>query len=641
MPDKDIVREVIDRFKEASDAVETEYQEALADLTFVAGDQWPGDIKAQRESDGRPCLTINKVAVFADGVIGDIRQNEPMIKVKPVDSEGDVKTAEIFTGLIKNIEVQSDAEIAYDTAAESAVICGYGAFRISTEYADDKGFDQNIVIRRIKNPFTVMWDPGAQAWDKSDARYCIVTERVPKDQFQADYPDASLIPFEGSKDTALKWGDDKSIRVAEYWKKEVKRGKLYLCKGNDPLSKETFTFDRKPEDKENWTILKERDTETVTIKWWKVTQSEVLEGPVEWPGRYIPICSVFGKEINIEGKSNCRGVTRFAKDPQRLYNYSRSTAAEVTSLAPKSPYLVTAKMIGNYQKIWDASNRKNFAYLPYDVDPASPSLKPERQPPIQSNSGITEEIMISDQEIHDTTGLQQASLGQRSNEKSGKAILARQREGDVQNYAFYDNLGRAIKYAGKVLVDLIPKIYDTARIIRILNEDGSDEQVPINQPVVNQSTGVERIFDLGVGQYDVVVTIGPSYSTQREEAADGMMALVSAAPQIIPIMGDLLVKNLDWPGAQEMEKRLKMMLPPQLQEGQQGQPPPQAPPPPPPDPKTIMDAKLSEEKAKGQAIDNEIKYEQLKRLKQGLPMEPVPPPEPKDDESGKGKSKKK
>jgi hypothetical protein len=625
MKDQELLKEIKDRFREAHDAVDSDYNEAIEDLNFayIPGSQWSTEIKSERIRDGRPCFEINKVPYFIDQVVGDIRQNEPSIKIKPVDSKADPKTAEIFTGLIRNIEVQNDAEIAYDTAAESAVACGYGAWRVNTQYSENDQFDQDIVILRIRNPFTIYWDPSAQKWDKSDARYCFITEKIPMDQFKKDYPDSSLMSFEASKDKNPLWGDGKMIRIVEYFTREIEKKKLYLMQNREGqlfVTKEEPDMERLPEF--GWQLMKERDVESHEVKWCKANQSEILEKQTKWPGKYIPIVMVYGKEINIEGKTKYRGMVRYGKDSQRLYNMFRSTGAEVIALTPKSPYLVTSKMISNYQSKWDTAHKKNYPYLPYDPDPSNAQLIPRRAEPIMASSGIAQEVNIADQEMHDTLGLQQSSLGQKSNEKSGRAIMARQKEGDTAQYPYYDNLGRAMKYEARILIDLIPKIYDTARIIRIMNEDGSGSFVPVNQPFVEQGQNggeaIQRIYDLAVGKYDAMVSIGPSFTTQREEAAQSMIAFIEAVPAAAPLIGDLLAKNLDWPGAQEIEKRLKLLLPPQLQGGEGGQPPK----PPPPDVNQIMAQRGEAAKIQGNELDNEMKFHQMERLKRGQTPEP-------------------
>ncbi len=614
----DLLKEIRDRFKEAMDYWTPIYQKCVDDLRFFSGEQWPEDIRKKREGDDRPCLTINKLPAFADQIIGDIRQNEPSIKVKPVDSIADPETAEILTGLIKNIENQSNAEVAYDTAAESEATCGVGAFRITTEYSDDDIFDQDIKIKRMKNPFTVYWDPQAQEWDKSDARYCFVTERIPKDQFEKQYPGKAAMPAEGKFDGSEFWGDDKTIRVVEYFKKVPTVKTIWLVSGpngelfttNQPLNSAQSAIVQE----QGFQIVKERKVKTFKLEWYKASAGDILEGPNPWAGKYIPIVSIWGKELNIEGETDYRGIVRHAKDPCRLYNYYRSTGAEVVALAPKTPWLVTAKMIGNYQDRWNNAHKKSYPYLPYDADPTAPSLMPKREDPIQINTGIQNEVLVASQEVHDTTSMQQSNLGEKSNEKSGKAILARQKEGDVANYPYYDNLGRGMKYAAKVIIDLIPKIYDTARIVRIMNPDQTDKLVPINQQFQGPD-GKTRIYDLTVGKYDVVVSIGPSFTTQREEAAASMMEFIGAIPAAGPLVADLVAKNLDWPGAQKISERLKLLLPPQLQQERGGGAPPPALPPPDPmaQQAAMLQIKQMESDTQKKALEAEKMFHEMRK----------------------------
>lgn len=595
--DADLMQEIRNRWEEAEGVWQEAYAAALEDLRFANGKQWPDDIESQRIADGRPCLTINKTASFGDQLIGDIRMNEPSIKVKPVDSGSDPDVAEILTGLMRNIEVQSNAEVAYDSAAESAIWCGFGAFRVITDYLDDESFEQDIRIKRIKNPFQVMWDPMSTEWDRSDARYCIIYENVPRDEFMGRWPDAQPISADGKRDNLNGWCTTKSVRICEYFRKVAEDKTLYLLRSDETGAEFIDTAHR-----EGTTVVKKRQVEAHKIEHYKVNGQEILEGPDEWPGTLIPICSVFGKEMNIEGNSIYRGIVRNAKDPARLYNYSRSQHAELTALAPKVPFLATMKMIGNYQSIWDTAHKKSLPVLPFDVDPELPAF-PKRAEPVSQNTGILAEIQIADQELHDTTGLQQANLGKTSNEKSGRAVLARQREGDVANFAYYDNLARAITYCGKVLLDLIPRIYDTERVVRILGEGDKEQFVPINQPVqLQQQNGeiIQKVFDLTIGKYDVVVTVGPSYSTQRDEAVDSMMAFVKAVPSAGPVVGDLVAKNMDWPGAQEIGDRLKRLIPPQIL----GEQPAQQQQQPPPDPKEMLDLKKKKLDIEGKEISN-------------------------------------
>lgn len=615
----DLIMEIKDRFRAAESASEDLYQLMVEDLNFLegGGKQWPVDLKTQRESDGRPCLEINKLPAFHDRIVGDQRRNRPSIKVRPVDSKSDPDTAKVLTGLIRNIEVQSNAAAAYDTAYDGGSSCGLGAFRIITEYADDDIFDQDIKIKRIKNQFTVYVDPAAQEVDFSDAEYMFVTEKMPRKTYEKAYPDASSMNFNAHRDDDKGWVWEDFVRIAEYFRKVKVNKTIYLIqKGIE--TPEGFQSAGEPEvveelPAERHEVLKQREVESYKIEWMKCNASEILEGPQDWAGKYIPIVLVTGKETNIENKTTYRGIVRHAKDPMRLYNYNRSQGAEVNALAPRAPFIVTAKQIKEYKTMWDNQHKKSYPYLYFTPDPKNPG-PPERNWPNPPAMGIQQEILLSDQELHDTTGLPLASMGERSNEKSGKAIQERRLQGDIGQLVYADNLGRALQYAGKILVDLIPKIYDVPRIVRILNEDDTDEQVQINQPF-NDEEGKERLYDVTTGKYDVTVSVGPSYQTQRQEATASMAEFMQAYPDSAPIIGDLVVKNMDWPGAQEISERLKKLVPPEVLKSE----PDKNEPPQPPSEQEIeaqaQQAALMESEAKkalAEAEQAEIKVEQEK-----------------------------
>lgn len=620
MPD-DILKRIRDRFHESAEAFDENHGRMVDDLLFIEGEgnQWPSQMKKDREADGRPCLEINTTPAFLEQIVGEQRQNRPSIKVRPVDDKADVDTADIMTGAIRNIENVSNAAIAYDTAFDGAVGPGKGAFRIITEYADDDVFDQDIKIKRIKNALTVYPDPTAQEWSYEDGRYMIITELIPRDEFKAEYPKADPCNFEAGKDEKGIWMTAKTVRVAEYFEKEEETKKLYLIKTPDG---ETDTVDDLENVEGEYELIKERDVKTHKITWRKVSGKEVLEGPTDWAGKYFPIILVWGKELNVEGRSVYTGKIRHSKDPCRLYNYYRSLGAELVALAPKAPTFATAAQVQGHESQWNLMHKKSYPYVLYNVDPKAPGV-PQRQPPIQAHTGIQQEVIIADQEKHDVMGLQQASMGEKSNEKSGKAIEERRRSGDRGQFAYTDNLARALKYAGKVLVDLIPKIWDTERFIRIEPENGETELVQINKPF--EKDGKSHLYDLTTGKYDTVITVGPSYATQRIEAADNMLRFGEAFPQSAPLIGDLVAKNMDWPGADEIADRLKKLLPPGIIDTPEGEggdralppggspSPPPGPPPPPPDP--TMEMKVAQEKVKVQQEEAKLEQERLKTIK--------------------------
>lgn len=549
------------RFDKALDFERENRELAAEDLCFIAGEQWPDEIKHQREIENKPCLTINKLPNSIDQVVNDARQNKPAIKVSP-DEDGDVEIAEIYEGLIRNIESRSSAPTAYLTSLAHSVSCGFGHFRIVTEYSNDMSFDQDIRIKRIANPFSVVWDPASVEYDRTDAQYCFVYEDMTKEAFEAAYPDA--VPDSWDADSYRRqcgnWMYDDKVRVAEYWEKKPVTKKLAQLDDGRVIDVTGF---KSGELKEIPQIRSVRDAESFEVCVTKMNGAEILEETQSWAGSYIPIISVYGPEETLESGIRYRSLIRYAKDPQRMYNFWTTQIAEKIALAPKSPYIGTTKMFAKHKKIWDNANTSNRAYLPYTPDESAPGMKPMREQPAALNVAEIEQRNQASDDIKATTGIYDASLGNASNETSGRAILARERQGDVGTFAWIDNLSRSIEKCGKILLDLIPRIYDTQRVVRVLGADDSVQMIPINQAFMTED-GQITVFDLSQGKYDVTIAVGPSYTTQRIEAADSMMAYANAFPEYRQYIADMVARNMDWPQADDIADRIKNLLPPQV-----------------------------------------------------------------------------
>lgn len=563
MKDDEILKQARERFKRAVDQEQDNREQALDDIRFARlAEQWPEEVRRQRELEGRPCLTINRLPSFIRQVVNDSRMNKPSIKTHPVDSSADIQTAEILQGLIRNIEVSSNADVAFDTALDFAVTGGFGYFRINTQYAFEDSFDQDIVIERVSNPFSVYGDPDSVAYDSADWSYCFVTDSLTKEQFEAKYKGKQTIDWaEYGAGDLDDWIAEDTVRVAEYWvREEVPRTIVQLSDG--AVWDETDYNERKEIfDTAGLKVVATRETKTHKVTQYIINGVEILD-TVEWAGKYIPIVPVYGEELNIDGKRYLMGLTRFAKDPQRMFNYWRTTATELVALAPKTPFIGPKGAFVTDGAKWATANVQSHAYIEYDG-----GVPPQRQPFAGVPAGALQEALNAADDMKAIMGIYDASLGARSNETSGRAIIARQREGDISTFHFIDNLARSIRHAGRILIDLIPKVYSAPRIVRIMGEDMTNQAVPVNQPVVVE--GVERVFDLTNGKYDVTVTTGPSFTTQREEAAANMIELIRAYPPAAPLLGDLLAKNMDWPQADEIAKRMQAMLPPQIQGDQQ------------------------------------------------------------------------
>jgi TolA-binding protein len=539
------------RFDICMESTAQNRQEMLDDIRFARlGDQWPEAAKYDRARPGkeRPMLVVNRLLQFRDRVVNEIRQNTPSIRIRPVNDGADQETAEVLMGIIRHIQDNSNASIAYDTAVEWQVDTGLGYIRVRNDWADDRSFDQEIYIDRIVDPMKVYFDPHSKQPDGSDAEYCIIAEEIPKEEFKRLYPDVPETNWESAGNGDMQgWYTKDSIRIAEYYYIEHSQEEIY--------------------DEETG---RSRMADVRKCMWCKVTGQTILE-EAEIPTKYIPIVPVLGHEVWVQGRRYLSGLVRNAKDAQRLYNYYLSANAENVALAPKAPFVGVAGQFETDPR-WGRANQESLAYLEYD--PVSiagtPAPPPQRSQPPQASSAIMQAVQLAENDIMQSMGIYQPSLGGESNETSGRALMLRQKQAEAGNFHYQDNLNRSIRQAGRIVLDMIPKIYDRARVIRILGEDGVPQQVNIdpNMPQASAYTdnpGIDSIYNPAVGTYDVVCDSGPSYATKRDEAANMMLALTQANPSLFNMIGDLMLKNMDWPGAEEISKRLQAMLPPQLQ----------------------------------------------------------------------------
>ena len=558
------------RFQLAMDAEAEIRRLGLEDLKFRAGEQWPEQIKKQREIDGRPCLTINQIPQFERHVLNDQRQNRPAIQVNPVGDGADQETAEIIQGIIRHIEYDSGADAAYDTAFAGAVRSGFGYFLVTTEYSGPMSFDQDIKIKRILNPFTVYLDPNAKEPDRSDAKFGFIVEQFNRDEYKDAYPGSELAGMDDWMSVGDGWADNSNCRVVQYYYKESQTKTICLLSDRSTILKDLLPK-KLPK---GVRVVTERDTTIDTVKWAKLNGVEVLE-ETDWAGQWIPIVPVLGDELDVDGKLILEGLIRHAKEPQQQYNYMASASTEAIALAPKAPYVAAEGQIEGREREWAQANVKNQSVLLYKPKSLDGELlpPPQRQTIEPAIQATTMAMMQASGDLKNVTGIYEAALGQDGNEKSGKAILARQQQSNGANYHYVDNLTRALRQAGRIIVGLIPVVYDTPRVLRIIREDGSQSTVGVNmtpeqadEMQIEAVQEVERLYDLTVGKYDVTISTGPSYQTKRQEAVQSMLSLISSVPQLMAVIGDLLVGNMDWPGAQKIAERLKKALPPQFQD---------------------------------------------------------------------------
>lgn len=565
----EIIREARERLKAALDWEEGARRRAKEDYKFVNADadngyQWPVDMLRARELDRKPSLTINKTRQHCLQIINDARQNQVEIRVDPVGNNATYESAQCMQDLIRHIEYQSQAQDVYINAVEFQVTTGIGYWRVLTDYVDDDSFDQEIYLRRIKDPYMVALDPDINEFDGSDARFGFIYEDLPEELFQKRYPKfkdrASQSALNIGRDDSV---PDKHVRICEYYRRSEKSDTLYLVNGEtisrDKLGTDIAARLEKEEGVEKRHILKSE------VEWFLIIGDEIAERR-DWLGQFIPIVRVIGEETIIDGKLDRKGHVRALKDPQRMYNYWSSAAVEFGALQTKVPWVLPLEAVSGVEQYWANANTTNYSYLPYRSkdETGNPLAPPQRaQPPVAAQAFLAG-MTTAGNELMMASGQYQSQMGEQSNERTGIAIQERQRQGDNATYHFIANLASAIRYTGRILIDLIPHIYDTKRVIQIMQEDGTQTSIQINPEIGGPSQEqqvdedeVVRMLNPAVGRYQVRSDVGPAFATRRQEAFNAMVQIMSANPDLLNKAGDLLMRAADFPMAEELAERLK------------------------------------------------------------------------------------
>jgi hypothetical protein len=547
------------RFKFTAEAEAPKRQLSLEDVRFHSGMQWYQEVAIQRQQEGRPCLTINRMPQFTKQVTNEHRAQRPQAIIKPTQN-GDVakEMAEIAEGLCRRIQGHSNAKVAYDNAFNYMTICGFGYLRAITDYEGADSFDQEIKLEWIKNPFSVYIDPGAQMPNKEDAKYAFIVQDMTKEDFETEFPNAQPLSADSMRsmgDQSTLWFPGGGVRVVEYFYVEL--AKKVLVQFDDGSVGYEGEFDPN----NGLGIMRTRDVEVPTVKWCKANGLEIIEEG-DTPFAMIPIVGMYGDLTMVDGVEILKGMVRDSIDPQRRYNVMVTAETEAISLSPKSPFIIAEGQLEGFEELWNTANTRNYPYLPYKPVSAGGQVlgAPQRtsyEAPIQA---IAMGIEQASRDLMHTTGIYKASLGDQGQEQSGRAILARQKESDIANLNYADNASRAYEHMGRVIMSAVPKVYDAPRLLRIVKGDMTDDVVEINKPTVIK--GVERIYDLTAMRYDVTVETGPSYATKREQSAEMMLETAKVIPMVQQVGPDLIVNNLDFPGAPELAKRLKNALPP-------------------------------------------------------------------------------
>lgn len=585
---KEKLLERVRKNMERAISAESENRKAgLDDRMFKIGQQWPTEIMAQRNLDKRPCLTVNKLPTFVHQIVNDQRQNRPSINISPVGDRGDPEVARMYRGLIRFIERDCAADIAYDTAFDDAVTMGWGYWRVTLEWEAPDSFNCVLVIRQVRNPFSVYLDPAHVDPTGADAKWAFVTQMITRSEFSEKYPGATQMPYSdgGIGDRVNAWANKDEIRIAEYNEITYEaRTLVKLSNGHVGWEDDLDDITRGYLKRGRLQKLDERESQVPTVMWYKVTAVDVLDEE-EWIGTSIPIVKVVGDATDVEGKIKLSGIIRHAKDPQRMYNYWCTSETELIALQPKAPWVMEEGQGEGHEDEFKNANVKNLPVLYYKGTSVGGTMAPppQRQPMAGIPAGIVQAKQGSAQDMMATTGIRfDATQNERMIDESGKAIRELRRSGDLGAFHYVDNLARSLRRTGEILVEAIPLVYDEERVVTILREDDKEEQVKID-PHLQRPAGEEKrpdgknrkLFNPTYGKYGVTVTIGPSYATKRIEASENMMAFMKALPQTAALVADLFAESQDWPGAERIAARLAKTVPPQLLQPDMKDVPPQ------------------------------------------------------------------
>ena len=570
---KDLLVRIRERYKAMSEGDQDNRRKAMEDMKFalVPGEQW--DLTQKKERGARPCYEFNKIRVTGKRIVNDMRANRPQGKVRAVE-DGDKGAAEALEGLARNIWHVSDGDTVIDYAGEYQVFGGMGAWRVVVDYADDDAFEQDIRVEALRNPFCLYSDPAASDPIKRDAMDWILTERISKSEYERRWPKADVIEFESSEFDDDEWDSDDRVRICEYWYKEAVTRRILLLSDGRTIREDELTPEKVQAMTEaGLTVVKDRETQSYDVYMCIASGEAILEGPTKFVGKEFPFIVVYGEWVVIDGKPHWCGITRFAKDAQRNYNVARTAISETIASAPQAKYMLTPEQINGLDKSWADAHKENFPYLLYNADPKAPG-PPVRMGGAEVPVALIQESQLASEEIKAVTGIFDASLGKQSNETTGIAIRARQAQGEIATFNFADNMAKGIRRTWEILIDLIPKIYDTQRTVRVLGVDGAEKYLTIN----GQDPNTGDIRDITRGKYDAAVTTGPGFSTQREAATEYYTQLVGAHPEVLQLIGDLVFKSMDLPYSDKIAERFKTMLPPQIQQMEsEGKPiPPEA-----------------------------------------------------------------
>lgn len=609
--DKVILDEATERFERIQSDDKDNRDNYRADTLFVysPGNQWPDEVRAVRTQWKELCLEFNQLKQFVAQVVNDQRQNRPGVRFHPASGDASKEVADIMQGLTRSIENDSNAEAVYDNAFQSAVVGGRGAWRVCSDYADSDGFNQKLLIKPINDMLKVWASLDYQQPDGSDRNFVFIEEDCPKEEFERQWPKAKPISWD-SLDSC--WGSSDNIKVVDYYRRICNKRTLVM------MSDGAIGFkDDMPTPPDDVTIVKEREVDDYKVEWFTIAGGQQILAKYDWPGPIIPVVIIPGEDMILDGKRIYQGLTRHARDAQSMLNFGMTQQAIHLSLTPKAPWVIAEGQIEGYENIWRDANQKNYSYLPYKPTAIDGAMAPppQRTAPSMPDAGWDRWCQTMISMIKSTIGMYEQSLGQKGNETSGRAITAREKQGDTATFNFVDNLARGIAMTGRIFQYAFPVYYDTEQMVQVINPDDTRKMVMINQSTPDPDNPMQAIKnnDITVGKYAVTCEAGPSYATKRQETSEALMSLVQAFPPAAQVAGDLIVKSLDVADADVIAERLKLIMPPQVMQAEQAKKEGKTPP----DPQMMQQMQQQQQQLEQAKQTMDEMHQQITDLKSG------------------------
>lgn len=549
-----LLEEAQDADKDNREAV----REAHAFLNKRDG-QWEPEVWSKRR--GQPRYTFDKCNPIVNQIAGAIKKADFDIKIRPAGGDASKETAELFDGIIRNIETTSNASTIYSRAGRNMVAAGVDGWMVVQKWADAESFDQELAIEYIPNFWdSVFFDTNSQMPDRSDAEWAHKLTAMSKRAYEEKYPEGSGTSVGQGKSFSTYYNKPDQVIVGEYyWIKQTTKTLVQMSNGAVYVEDEEFA---KVADElaALGVTEKSRRTRPARSVWLRhYDGSGWLDEAQETVFEWIPLIPAYANFNIVDNKIIYHGVIEKLLDAQRVHNYVMSRYVGDVALSPKPKLWMTPEQAaGHTQKLATMNTNNDPVALYNHIEGQQP---PYRDGGALPSPALSELSAITTTAITQASGLFASNMGDNPSLQSGVAIEQLQERGDTGTIDYFQSLEVAICHTAKIIVNAIPKVYDSERLVRILYEDGTHDMLTLNNVVTDQQTGEPVVLnDVSKGRYDVTCSAGKSFSSRRQESVAAILEMAQVDPTIIQEGSDVLLKNAGAAGLDIIAERKRASL---------------------------------------------------------------------------------